>query len=327
MPIPRSSVTTPIGSPQLRKTSWGKSRYRGGGMTCEHMTETLGERVAVLDPWMVDIVKRNEEPQKSEIRMSSLPICERRISYSRYLPADHDGHFLQQNVQSLMWTSIGDVLHEIMQNEIARYGVLWGHWLCKHCDKRVNFDFGPLTCCEHQMHYEELAVKDEVTGLTGHVDGVLRLLDENGDVIWCILEIKTKSAGKLVKLDAPVPKHHQYQAAGYARLVEQNFDVPISKVLYMYISRDCPWQFTIEFSTKDGEFSTVFRHGGAYAQPLMRIFLRDPDFSRIDPELVRIGQIKKRLNVMTEPAGPESRLCKGPTDDLFCPYKTICFDE
>ena len=315
--------------PEVAKRSY--ARTGDSRLQLDHEPESEPASVSLLtnpdgSNWMLDMWKRQPSRENAQIRMSGLPVCERRLAYQRLLPEDDPNHLTYKNSQQSMWTDIGHLMHAKLQAKYAEAGVLWGHWKCLRCGDLWMYDFGPKKCCAATMVYEEVTVQHPTLPLTGHVDGVLRLW-EGGKPVWAILELKTVGAKKLDKLTKPVHKHHAYQASGYAWLVRDNFNVPIQRIVYGYVSRDCPWQFTILYSKREGEFTEIFRHGYSGAVPAVKVFERKPEYTELETEFEKLAGVVKRLPVLQEVPGPETRICEDVNDDRFCPYRFLCFDK
>lgn len=192
--------------------------------------------------------------QDWEFRSSGLPICALKLLYQHLV----DGGKVErkETLSYEYYTKIGTLIHSLFQDYLGRMGQLWGNWE-NHKKEVIQHSFYPNI--GEDCEYKELIVKDPISGLTGHVDGLLPL-DEN-ESEFLLIDFKTSSIEKLKKLKDS-PKNYYYQLHVYWSLLEKygpffngEFQKPlkIKGACLYFISRDNPFKDAkaIVYTTND----------------------------------------------------------------------------
>lgn len=190
-----------------------------------------------------------------DVRPSGGAFCPRAYCFER-LGAKKPNDF---TVKSNFYTEIGKALHYVVQNAMARSGVLWGLWECARpgCKALHNQDpgFWPNDavcekCKNNTWEYRELAVEVPEIGLKGHTDGILIKKTHSS-----VLEIKTAGVEKVERLKtlSDAQLSHMFstetpwygymnQAVTYATLCQRKFNLSpaIDRVDFLILARDTP---------------------------------------------------------------------------------------
>lgn len=215
--------------------------------------------------------------RKGEIRASSTPFCplEFLLNFS-----DGTRTFAYR---SDFYMDIGTVVHDRIQFWLPKAkensSIMFGHWRCLQCKKKVLYEVGPVYCkaCGKQMYYDELHIAFKDAPITGHNDGLLLDLDtlvlkNEKDKIKTsniksvevyVLELKTTSKYGCMKLQEPYLKH-QLQVSLYTSAIKKLFkdlNIPFKVKGYIvkYISRDNPELTSPDFISefKDHKFYNI----------------------------------------------------------------------
>ncbi len=164
------------------------------------------------------------------IRASQLPFCP--LSY--VLSAARGGPNAVMNFHMAYFTSVGTVVHEVMQRYHGKSGQFLADWQCPNCKKWRRMSLRP-NCCGVLSDYHEIQIKHK--WVVGHIDGVFK--DSRG--LYWILDYKTTSnaaiaAGKLVNPG----RAYTEQVEAYAYSIQEQYGIKIAGVCLMFIIRDNP---------------------------------------------------------------------------------------
>lgn len=148
-----------------------------------------------------------------------------------------------------LYTGVGTVVHEVVQDYLGHRGSMYGEWACKGCGvmqrtiKKKGKLSTPIKCptkcpeCGHtQFKYEELGIKFG-KWTYGHLDGLIEL-----DGKLFVVDYKTTSPEKN-------KQHRQHgnvypylknraQIESYCVYLEQEYNVKIHGWILVYVSRD-----------------------------------------------------------------------------------------
>lgn len=230
----------------------------------DKILESVSKALVDRESWKV--------PYKVQIRPSSLPFCQTQFLFAELDPIEWSAKdsFMEQ-----VFTSIGNVAHDLIQTYLGREGILYGRWQCKKCywncspalgspycgDKRLQWTRGedldgqPIgpdkSTCNNGFatRYREFKFKDPISGIEGSCDGIIIVAG------WTyILEIKTKPSGSAVKALKAPDDPHIAQASTYAelcKLEDLGLTGEVAGVAFCYVPRDYPHKMRFIFHPRD----------------------------------------------------------------------------
>jgi hypothetical protein len=163
------------------------------------------------------------------LRPSQLPFC----PVEFFVNHASRGLFRDLDMAGAFYTSVGTIVHEVMQDYLCTSGRFLADYHCRECGTWHRHSY-VHECCDFPTKYHEIEISWK--GITGHIDAVYR--DKKGR-LW-ILDFKTTS----VKT-APVKKKNpgvQYieQIETYAVLFELQYKQRIEGIMDAFIVRDNP---------------------------------------------------------------------------------------
>jgi hypothetical protein len=184
---------------------------------------------------------------RTRLRPSSFPICS--ILVFLKLVREHHIDMPERSVTlfSDFFTSVGTMVHHVVQRWMAHTGKIVGDWECPKCGhKRHLKTYRKCSKCGTEMRYEELTVTYK--GLTGHVDGLFKLTKGG---LW-VVDYKTTSVRKLATKDFHSISY-KMQILCYAYILKHVYGLPIKGASLLYIARDNPSRyFEVPFPLSDG---------------------------------------------------------------------------
>ncbi|QBX06701.1 CRISPR/Cas system associated [Burkholderia phage BcepSaruman] len=163
------------------------------------------------------------------LRPSQLPFC----------PADF---FVQNAAHGTMrsldfagcfYTSVGTVVHEVLQQALCLSGKLLANYECKECGTWHNMSY-KYECCGFPTTYHELSIKYK--GISGHIDGVLDM----GDGTHSVIDFKTTGVNAAAKKAKDPGVVYVEQIEAYAVLLELQYGLKISGISDIFVLRDNP---------------------------------------------------------------------------------------
>ena len=208
---------------------------------------------------------------KVEIRPSALPFCQIQYLFSKLDPIEISAG---DSFMEKVFVSLGTTMHDLVQTYLGRAGLLYGMWKCKRCfwvsspylgtpfcgDKQLKWSRGkdldgnPIGPedgpCKggYATRYEEFELKDPISGIKGHCDGLLIIASH-----LYLLEVKTKPSSSVVnKLEAPDDPHIA-QATIYAEMCtpkKWGLDQEVEGIAYCYVPRDYPNKMRFIFHSR-----------------------------------------------------------------------------
>lgn len=252
------------------------------------------------------------------VRPSCLPYCAlQHIHYSQ-TGQSIDG-------ETALYTSIGTVVHVVLQRYMGNSGRVWGNWKCNTCGRTVECQTGPQYCnrtvrCKNgEMHYQEFEVKyrHPTNGQTmsGRIDGVVEVSNE----LW-VLDYKTTSMRKIRENAVPFSKNRHQCRVYVALAVEQiakHIGLPLAGYILAYIPRDDPTTSLVKHRRMD-------KQQRLQALLLLNSYLEQ---QRLAKMYLRTGKRSTLTRLI------EDRVC--PTREAYtrsdyypgCPLEAVCLSR
>jgi hypothetical protein len=179
--------------------------------------------------------------EKYEFRSSNLPFCPVLYLLNRVHSDDIKLTFSEE-----FFTSIGTVVHEILQKYMSNTVNVIAEWecsVCKHHHKKPQFR--PKKCAGCGVDSSKLVMREisleNVYGLSGHLDFVLQIT-KGKKPVNVLLDFKTSTANS-IKTGAGLPKaRHHLQLQPYALGLWQKHRLQIHYYVIVYLSRDLPFK-------------------------------------------------------------------------------------
>lgn len=180
--------------------------------------------------WNVPLTKAKN------LRVSSFPYCGLRHWYMNLLEVSGELNF-----SSAYYTSVGTLVHALVQGWIGEGGRIYGNWKCvqKGCGGKRYFSHSKrCPKCKLPMEYEEFAVR-AFKYLSGHIDGLYRSADGR----WWIIDYKTCSV-RIISTNGQTGmlpyKANEWQIKAYCALIEMILNIEVSGWILHYVARDDP---------------------------------------------------------------------------------------
>lgn len=222
-------------------------------------------RAYIKDAMENQTVDDFERPKRRlELHPSSFPYCGIRDLYEfvQQAPAPMG----QLTFASSYFTSVGTLVHELIQTFMGKGGRVWGHWKCsmhKHgCGYTALEEISPYhdcPVCGHGCVYEEIGFKVNIDGEEAEageyvwLDGHMDCLYEDSDGDFWIVDYKTTllmKANKHAKDGKTLANNSTYRAQqrAYVTLTHRRFGkshgIKPKGWILVFLPRDIPFQFT-----------------------------------------------------------------------------------
>ncbi len=202
------------------------------------MTDDLVDATGYDDKW------------ECTLRASSLPLCEYYVALSDIYAGRADRPEKLRGMMFDYYTSIGTLLHTILQRWMGKLGVLYGDYKCSVCKETIRGVLGePSECskgCKRvEWEYVELKLHEMLPTarlVSAHCDGLIRFpWMEEGH--YYLMDIKTTSLGSCPSPDKRFTKdyHQRYlvQTAIYHHILTQ-CGFKIDGTIFWMVPRDNP---------------------------------------------------------------------------------------
>jgi hypothetical protein len=163
------------------------------------------------------------------LRPSQMPFCPTNF----FLENANHGLYRTLDFAGAYYTSVGTVVHSIMQEFLAKSGNFLADYHCAECDTWHKMSY-KHECCGFPTRYEEIAI--DYKGIHGHIDAVFR--DKSGKM-W-IGDFKTCSTKAAPKKQEDPGIVYIEQIEVYAVLLELQYGIPIEGIMDIFIVRDDP---------------------------------------------------------------------------------------
>lgn len=175
---------------------------------------------------------RTEKTSPSRVlslRPSQMPFCPSNF----FLENANHGLYRTLDFAGAYYTSVGTVVHSIMQEFLAKSGRFLADYHCAECNTWHRMSY-KHECCGFPTRYEEIAI--DYKGIHGHIDAVFR--DDNGNLF--ILDYKTCSTIAAPKKQEDPGVVYIEQIETYAVLIELQYGIKIAGIMDAFIIRDDP---------------------------------------------------------------------------------------
>lgn len=185
----------------------------------------------------VRLSEKNTPYRVLNLRPSQMPFCVREF----FIDHATSGLFRTQDMAGAFYTSVGHVVHSVVQNYLCRTGRFLADYHCRECGTWHKLTY-VHECCDFPCEYHEVEI--DYKGIKGHIDALYK--DRKGR-LW-ILDFKTTSVKS-----APVKKRNPgsayvEQIETYAVLFELQYKMRIEGIMDAFILRDNPRKDPTVFS-------------------------------------------------------------------------------
>lgn len=186
-----------------------------------------------------------QSEERVEFRASGLPFCA--IYHAYRLRLKKAGPTLQSlgDWQEEFYTTIGTALHELWQKILVMSALesdrrmevkVFGSWECTSCKNIKTESFYPKYPCKcgNTLHWKYRELEFIYKGLGLHID----MLEYYPRVDqWVVSDLKTAGADNVEKGNLEIEKN-SFQIEAYCVILEELFDIKISKYCLWYQTRD-----------------------------------------------------------------------------------------
>lgn len=230
------------------------------------------------------------------LRPSQMPFCPTNFFMEN---ANHGLH-RTLDFAGAYYTSVGTVVHSIMQEFLAKSGRFLADYYCAECDTwhRMSYQH---ECCGFPTRYEEIAI--DYKGIHGHIDAVFR--DDKGR-LW-ILDFKTCSTDAAPKKEEDPGVVYLEQIETYAVLLELQYGLKIAGIMDAFIIRDDPKKTPAIYAQEltDEKRAEVKKRLGGYKR-----MHREALDAQTWEDVLALAEYEKCTN-------PHCDACKMPDQDLM----------
>jgi hypothetical protein len=193
---------------------------------------TIKKEVAAVYQTAMREYTRTEKTSPGRVlslRPSQMPFCPTNF----FLENANHGLYRTLDFAGAYYTSVGTVVHSIMQEFLAKAGCFLADYHCAECDTWHKMSY-KHECCGFPTRYEEISINYK--GIHGHIDAVFR--DAKGG-LW-ILDYKTCSTVAAPKKQEDPGIVYIEQIETYAVLIELQYGIKIEGIMDAFIIRDNP---------------------------------------------------------------------------------------
>lgn len=238
------------------------------------------------------------------LRASSLPVC-CILQYLSLHKENLEGPKRNVSYTSDFFTQLGSAVHLVVQRWMGQTGRILGNWYCPKCSykKRMSLYEGDCPKCGTELLYKELVVKYKE--LSGHVDGIVLLPDEN----MIVLDYKTTTSSKINNGVKPYIAYEK-QIKSYSHILKEEYGLPIVGSSLLYISRDNPYKYhEYPFNVEDME---VFLNSQVRQHRIAKKVTKTQNYSVLmkNKPCTSLSYYKKEMHSFEE-----------------CPMLNVCFNK
>jgi hypothetical protein len=189
------------------------------------------------------------------LRPSQLPFC----PLDFFIQNTEQGLFRTLDFAGAFYTSVGTVVHEVMQDFLCRSGRFLADYYCAECDTWHRMSY-VHEHCGFPTKYHEIEINYK--GIQGHIDAIYQ--DKAGK-LW-ILDFKTTSVDSAPKKQKDPGVTYIEQIETYAVLFELQYKLPIEGIMDAFILRDNPRKSPVVYAKKltDEQRSRIKTRLGRY---------------------------------------------------------------
>lgn len=240
-----------------------------------------------------------EEPHVYTFRGSSLPYCSVREALTLCRKQTNTLPIRKTSIKQQLDMDIGTLIHAHFQKILGALGSIYGSWTCAKCKKEFEMQTGPVICCGNLADYKEIRVKDDSSGFSGSVDGLIM----NSDGSFIVIDFKTKARLPMGAKANELDRSHRAQILAYKYLLTQPpYNFLISSIAIIYVLRSDITKFRIQ-EVPDDEFTELeFKH-----------YVKNRD--------------KMRTALKCGDMASLTKICTAASDAKYCPYGSICFSS
>lgn len=151
----------------------------------------------------------HREPHKIHVSEIVKDTCIRRLYYKVTEAETTDVEPPAGHRMEMIWAA-GNAEHAKWQQWLQEMGLLWGNWICKHCDTVHPNQEQPAMCTEcgwDRFTYDEAHLEDALYRLVGHSDGAVPSMET-------LVEVKSFSAGTVRMENPGLLKEHTHKVDG-----------------------------------------------------------------------------------------------------------------
>lgn len=195
--------------------------------------------VGVYQKTIKDVVlsSKNTPSRVLFLRPSQLPFC----PVEFFVNHAQRGLFRDLDFAGAFYTSVGTIVHEVMQDYLCKSGRFLADYHCRECGTWHRFSYAH-ECCDFPTKYHEIEISWK--GITGHIDAVYK--DKKGR-LW-ILDFKTTAIKSAEKKKKDPGVQYIEQIETYAVLFELQYKQKIEGIMDAFIVRDNPKADPIVYS-------------------------------------------------------------------------------
>jgi hypothetical protein len=175
------------------------------------------------------LVETNTPHRVLSLRPSQMPFCPREFFVAHAV----GGLSRNLDLAGAFYTSVGTVVHSVMQAYLCQSGRFLADYFCAECDTWHRYSY-KHECCGFPTQYHEIEINYK--GIKGHIDAVYR--DRKGR-LW-ILDFKTTSVKAAPKKQKNPGVDYVEQIETYAVLFELQYKQKIEGIVDAFIVRDNP---------------------------------------------------------------------------------------
>ena len=197
------------------------------------------------DAWNnLSVTSKRDTSRLLNLRCSQLPFCQNEF----FVNTAVNPRYQSLNMSGLYYTSVGTVVHEVMQRSLPQYSNrIVGNWVCLECGSVEKFK-SQQQCCGFPMQYEEISV--DYSGIQGHVDCLFRVSKSS----YYVVDFKTCSLSNSQQKEKDPGDAYKEQLRSYAVLLTKQYGLQIDGVMNLFLPRDNPsvpvaWSESVDKNT------------------------------------------------------------------------------
>jgi hypothetical protein len=200
-------------------------------LTAQPTSKIKKEIAAVYQTAMRDFTRteKTSPGRVLSLRPSQMPFC----PTSFFMENANHGLYRTLDFAGAYYTSVGTIVHSVMQEFLCKSGNFLADYHCAECDTWHRMSY-KHECCGFPTRYEELSI--DYKGIHGHVDAVFR--DSNNKLR--VVDFKTCSTIAAPKKQEDPGVVYLEQIETYAVLLELQYGLEIAGIMDAFIIRDNP---------------------------------------------------------------------------------------
>lgn len=203
---------------------------------------TIAKEIAVVYQKAMREVSRTDRTTPTRVlylRPSQLPFCPLEF----FVQNAELGLLRTLDFAGAFYTSVGTIVHEVMQEFLCRSGRFLADYFCPECETWHKLSY-THEHCGFPTKYHEITINYK--GINGHIDAVYK---DNKGKLW-ILDFKTTSVKSAPKKQKDPGVTYVEQIETYAVLFELQYKMKIEGIMDAFILRDNPRQSPVIYAKK-----------------------------------------------------------------------------